>query len=222
VADSLQFFANELEKVPKGQFNQALQTLLASETKKFMPVLFEGDNYDEKWHQEAEKRGLPNITNSVDALQGLTSELSLDLFARHKVYTKRELAARQEINLTKYVKKIRIEAMTASVMAHTQILPACFAYAEMLGRASPFIGGCGKEIATSLSEMISNFYKALLQLDKRIEELAMQEENSQPFFARDHIVPQIDVLRAIADRLEQVLPDTLWPLPKYFEMLFIR
>lgn len=222
IADSLHVFANELEKAEKGQFNEALQSLLVAESKKFAPILFEGDNYHEDWHKEAAKRGLGNITNSVDALYHFTSEASINLFKRHGVYTKRELVARQEIGLDKYVKKIKVEALTASMMGHTQILPICFEYGERIGRASKYMGGEEGSLGKELAQLTSNFYKALVILDESVEKLALEEGAGRAAFARDVILPKMDALRLIGDKLEQILPDKLWPLPKYHEMLFIR
>jgi len=222
VADSLHFFANELEKAPKEQRNQTLQALLATEAKKFMPVLFEGNNYDENWHKEAINRGLVNITNSVDAFYHYTTDSSIEVFSRHKVYSKRELLALQQIHLNKYVKKIKIEALTASMIVHTHILPTCLEYAEIVGRVSSYIEGVGKIVGDSLTKLISNLCERVAQLDETIERLHEQEEEKQPAFARDEILPKMEALRVVADRLEQMLPDKLWPLPKYYEILFMR
>lgn len=220
VADSLHFFANELEQVPKKQFKQALQVLLAREARQFSPVLFEGDNYDESWHKEAIKRGLPNITNAVDAMHAFTSKSSKELFTRHGVYTERELQARHEIGLSKYVKKVRIEAEVASRIAHTQILPACFEYAVMLGKGLKYMGDSEDYGNKQFSESLSHFYKIVVQLEEGIANL--DKEEKQAVFARDYLLVKMQELRVLADRLEQIVPDKLWPLPKYHELLFIQ
>ena len=137
VAESLDFIATRLEKLTrggKGDLNKALQTLLAEMVTEFKPILFEGDNYSSEWHTEAEKRGLPNLRTSVDAIPLATSKEAVALFTHYKVYTRRELDSRRDIMLENYIKTINIEAQTASTMVHTMILPSSGNF--ILGRST--------------------------------------------------------------------------------------
>ena len=206
VAESLDHFAHELEK--GDDFKSALQDLIAKEAKLFEPVLFEGDNYGEAWRKEAEKRGLPNIPDTVAAAEAYTTPDSVALFTKYNVLSRRELASRQEITLAKYVKKVIIEARTASNIAHTMIVPAAARHTREIGE------GVTKEFAA--------LKKSLVTLDDLTEKIPQGELAEQAVYLRDQILPAMIELRSHADRLELRVSDDLWPLPKYYEMLFIR
>jgi len=224
VAESLDYFATELEgAVREGEdFNQALQKLLAKVAKEFQPVVFEGDNYDPSWHKEAEKRGLPNIRNTVDAAQIYTSRESVALFTRYKVFSQRELASRQKITLSKYVKKLSIEARIASHIAHTMIIPACISHVYELGEALSYLQKCDHDLLKGVTKEFSRLRKALKTLDDLIQKVPNENVQERAAFLRDRILPALEALRSPADQLELMVPDKLWPLPKYHEMLFIR
>jgi len=224
VAESLDYFATELEgAVREGEdFNNALQKLLAKVAKEFQPVIFEGDNYDPSWHKEAEKRGLPNIRNTVDAAQVYTSRESVALFTRYKVFSQRELASRQTITLSKYVKKLSIEARIASHIAHTMIIPACISHVYELGEALSYLQKCDHDLLKGVTKEFSRLRKALKTLDDLIQKVPNENVHERAVFLRDRILPALEALRSPVDQLELMVPDKLWPLPKYHEMLFIR
>src|SRR4051794_20960514 len=124
VAESLDFVATNLEKAVKsGQdLNKAIQDLLPGILKESKKVIFNGDNYTEEWHKEAEKRGLPNLKNTVDALPIITRKDSVELFTKYRVYTERELHSRLAILSENYVKTVNIEAQLTAMMARTMIV----------------------------------------------------------------------------------------------------
>lgn len=221
VAESLDHFASELEK-KNGDFNQNLQELLAQSGKKFQPILFEGDNYHPAWSVEAEKRGLPNLTNTVDALKVYTKPESLALFTKYKVYSARELASRQEIGLGKYVKKLLIEAKCASNMVHTMIVPAVLQHVRKFGEAMDYLPSADQELLKGVTKEIGHLRKTLKHLDEVILKQAEGEIEEKAIYVREKIVPAMSSLRSHVDRLEEMIADQLWPLPKYREMLFIR
>src|SRR5262249_13384001 len=130
VAESLDFIATNLEKAVKsGQdLNKAIQDLLPGILKESKKVVFNGDNYSEDWHKEAEKRGLPNLKNTVDSLPVITRKDSIDLFTRYKVYSERELQSRLAILSENYIKTVNIEGQLTSMMGRTMILPAALRY----------------------------------------------------------------------------------------------
>ncbi|MCH9627829.1 MAG: Glutamine synthetase [Chlamydiales bacterium] len=220
VAESLDHFASKLEKAD--DFNQALQTLLAAEAKAFQPILFEGDNYDAAWCKEAEKRGLPHIHDAVVAAQAYTSSESLSLFTKYKVFSRRELVSRQEITLSKYIKKLLIEARTASHMAHTMIIPSTILYVKELGDALVHLHKGDQELLKGVVKEFSGVRKALKTLDDLIQRVPMEELGEGALFLRDRVLPTMTALRLHVDALEFMVSDQLWPLPKYHEMLFIR
>ena len=117
VAESLDFIATQLEAATKGgkALNKAIQDLLPGILKESKKVVFNGDNYTEEWHKEAEKRGLPNLQNTVDSLPVIVRKDSVELFAKYKVYSERELQSRYNIFSEKYVKEVTIEA---NMMVH--------------------------------------------------------------------------------------------------------
>ena len=130
VAESLDYIATNLEKA-KAQgkdINKAIQELLPVIIKESKKVIFNGDNYTPEWHQEAEKRGLPNLRNTVDSLPVILRKDTIDLFSKYRVYSERELQSRFAILCENYVKTVNIEARLMSMMAKTMILPAALRY----------------------------------------------------------------------------------------------
>lgn len=224
VAESLDHLATELETAisQNTPLNEALQHLLAQEAEAFQPVLYEGDNYNTIWHKEAKGRGLPNLTNAVDAALVNTSPEALALFTKYKVFSRRELASRESISLSKYVKKLLIEARTASQMAHTLIIPATIRYVKELGDALVHLGSGEQELLKTVAKELTGVRKGLKLLDDLLQKLPQDEVLDQARYLRDRVKPAMDELRRHADKLEGLIPDDLWPLPKYTEMLFIR
>jgi len=230
VAESLDFFATSLEKaVAKGEdLNSAVQKLLAKSIKEFKPILFDGDNYSDEWVVEAKKRRLPNLVSTIDCVPLATAKESIGLFTKYGVYSERELESRHEILLENYTTTISIEALTASLMAHTMILPAGLKYqaavaaavngAKQAGAFDPVQAAMLKEIV----KLNSSFWKAAVALDK----VAATEPRGGALAHAKHmhnkVLPAMDKLRVIGDKIEQVVDDSLWPLPTYREMLFIR
>src|SRR5262245_25312484 len=137
VAESLDFVATNLEKAVHGgkDLHKAIQDLLPGIIKETKKVLFDGDNYTPEWHQEAEKRGLPNLRNSVDALPVILRKDSVELFGKYRVYSERELHSRFNILCEGYVKTVNVEARLTSLMAKSMILPAALRYQGEVAQA---------------------------------------------------------------------------------------
>ncbi|MCY2928934.1 MAG: glutamine synthetase III [Planctomycetota bacterium] len=229
VAESLDYVCGKLEKALKTtkDLAKAIQQVLPGLVKEFKPVLFEGDNYTPEWHAEAERRGLPNLRNTVDAVALVTGKESVSLFTKYHVYSARELHSRQEILLERYIKDINIEAQTASQMAHTMILPACLKYQAKVAEAIQAASACGIEDATQAAllqevvEAVSALRTAALALDD-VAGKAPHGAMAHAKYQRDAVLPAMADLRKAADELELLVADEYWPLPKYREMLFIR
>src|SRR5438132_14411056 len=131
VAESLDTIATQLEnavKVKGKSLNAAVQDLLPTIYKESKKVIYNGDNYIDEWHQEAEKRGLPNLRNTVDALPVVVRKDTIDLFTKYRVYSERELHSRYAILGENYVKTVNIEGQLMTMMAKTMILPAALRY----------------------------------------------------------------------------------------------
>ena len=218
VADSLSQLADELEKLEHGDF-EGLTRILSGIVKANKQVLFEGNNYADEWHAEAAKRGLPNNKTTVDALPALTTPKAKELFSKFGVLSERELAARVEINWERYVKVQNIEANCTLDMARTLILPAAVRYLGELGGASGSKGV--KAVADKVAALTDGLVDAIHALETA-QHAAHEAESVHAEAAAfcTKVIPAQNAVRAVADELETVVADDLWPLPKYRELLF--
>jgi glutamine synthetase len=231
VAESLDYIATQLEVATKAgkSLNKAIQELLPGILKESKKVIFNGDNYSEEWHREAEKRGLPNLRNTVDALPVIVRKDTIELFGKYKVYSERELQSRYVIFSEKYVKEVTIEANMMTTIARTMILPAALRYqaevatAANATKAAGVDAGAQMEHLRDLTETISKFQATATALDKALHH---HNGHGDPFAhakqIRDSVIPKMTELRALGDKLETMVADDLWPLPTYREMLFIK
>jgi glutamine synthetase len=230
VAESLDTIATALEKaVQSGKdLNKAIQDLLPGIIKESKKVLFNGDNYTEEWHKEAERRGLPNLKNTVDSLPVILRKDSIDLFTRYRVYSERELQSRYAILSEHYVKTVNIEGQLMSMMGRTMILPAALRYQAEVATAVGATKAAGvdnhlqMELLKSLSATITDFQSALATLDKALAHHADGDAYAHAKQMRDTVLPAMTELRKQGDKLETLVADDLWPLPTYREMLFIK
>jgi glutamine synthetase len=218
VADSLEQLADELDKLEPCDF-AGLTKILSKIVTENKQVLFEGNNYADEWHAEAAKRGLPNNRSTVDALPALTTAKAKKVFSHFGVLSERELASRVEINWERYVKVSNIEANTALDMAKTMIVPATVKYLGQLlaAGASKGVVQITDGIATRLDKLIDAIH-ALENAQHAAHEAGSVHAEAKAF--KDKVIPAQAALRAIADDLETLVSDELWPLPKYRELLF--
>jgi glutamine synthetase len=230
VAESLDYVATKLEADVKAgkPLNKAVQDLLPGIIKESKKVLFSGNNYAEEWHAEAETRGLPNLRSTIDVLPVITRKDSIELFTKYKVYTEKELQSRFNILAESYVKIVTIEALTASMMAKTYILPAALRYQGEVAQAVNATKAAGvdnsaqAELLKSLTVTISDFQKASAKLDKAIDHHGDGDPFAHAKHIKEHVLPSMLELRKLGDKLEMTVADDLWPLPTYREMLFIK
>jgi glutamine synthetase len=218
VADSLEQLADELDKLEPCDF-AGLTKILSKIITDNKQVLFEGNNYADEWHAEAAKRGLPNNRSTVDALPALTTAKAKKVFSHFGVLSERELAARVEINWERYVKVSNIEANTALDIAKTMIVPAAVKYLGQLvaAGASKGVVQITDGIATRLDKLIDAIH-ALEHAQHAAHEAGSVHAEAKAF--KDQVIPAQAALREIADDLETLVSDELWPLPKYRELLF--
>ncbi len=220
VAEAVDFLAEELEDALEAgaDLEAALRPILQRSYAANKEIVFGGDNYSEDWHSEAESRGLLNLRATPDALPYLTSDDTVTLFSNYGVLSQRELESRYEVFLEQYVTKLNIEAETAASIAKTMLLPAAARHIAML------LGAQLAELASETEALVSSFVDAIRELES-----ANLEEN-QPHddllkhaeYMRDTTIPAMEAVRAAADKLEKVVADDLWPLPKYSEILFVK
>jgi glutamine synthetase len=230
VAESLDYVATQLEgSTKKGTpLNKAIQGLLPGIIKESKKVIFNGDNYTEEWHKEAEKRGLPNLKNTIDSLPVVTRKDTIELFSKYRVYTERELSSRFTILSENYTKTVNIEGQLTSMMARTMILPAALKYqadvaaAVNATKAAGVDNGPQVDLLRSLTSTINDFQAATAQLDKALGHHADGDAYAHARSMRDSVLPAMNAVRTLGDKLESVVSDEYWPLPTYREMLFIK
>ncbi len=230
VAESLDYVATKLEASVKGgkPLNAAIQELLPQIIKENKRIIFNGDNYSEEWHKEAEKRGLANHRNTVDTLPVITRKDTIDLCTKYKVYTERELHSRFHIFSEGYVKTLNIEAQLMAQMGARMILPAAIRYQADLATAVNATKAAGvdnsaqTDLLKSLTATVSDFQKCLAKLEKALAHHVAGDAYEHAKYMRDKVLPLMNDTRKLADSLETVVADDYWPLPTYREMLFIK
>jgi glutamine synthetase len=196
-------------------------------------VLFEGDGYSDEWHQEAEKRGLPNVRTSPLAFDAQISDKAKQLFESNNVLTHVELEARHEIELEKYIKKVQIEARIMGELATSHILPAAISYQNILIENIKGLKEIGlkdetyanqKQILVKISEHISKvseLVEKMIQARKKANVITDTREKAIAY-CDDVKGVYFDDIRYHVDKLELLVGDEYWLLPKYREMLFLR
>jgi glutamine synthetase len=226
VAQVLGEFADRLENAPKK--NEAIQELIKESYAKHKRVVFNGNGYSDEWVQEAERRGLPNVRNTVDALSVLVTNEIIELFERHKVFTKEESESRYHIYLEKYAKQINIEAGVTIDIARRAIFPAAAEYAAKLAKEAAALAAIGaksapeeiraKKIADFAAELFDETAKleAALAEAQKVEDIPAQ---AKTYYQK--VRPAMDTVRAAADQLEKLVAKTAWPYPGYDDMLFV-
>jgi len=230
VAESLDFIATKLEAELKAgkPLNAAIQTLLAGILKESKKVIFNGDGYTEEWQAEAAKRGLPNLKNSVDSFPVIIRKDSVELFAKYKVFTERELQARYTIFSETYIKTITIESNLMVSMSKTMILPTCLRYMGEVATAVNAAKAAGVDASVQFEHLkeltgyITTLQKAIAALEKAKHHHPEGDEFAHAKSMRDTVIPKMVELRTAADILETTVADDLWPLPTYREMLFVK
>jgi glutamine synthetase len=229
VAESLELMATELEAAVKRgkKAEDAAWELLPSIVKQHKRIIFNGNNYSEEWQQDAARRGLLNLRNTVDALPELIKPEMLKVFEKHKVLNERELKARNEINYETYNKTINVEAQLMVLIANRYILPAALKYQTAVAQAVgavQAVGGGGEQpmkLLGQLSSLIDALKSKADDLAHKLEHGGSSSEEHAKYF-RDTIVPAMGEIRETGDALELLIPHGDWPLPTYREMLFIK
>jgi glutamine synthetase len=219
VTEALDFIATKLEAaVGSGKpLNLAIQSVLGEIAKESLGVVFGGNGYSAEWHAEAEKRGLPNLRTTVEALPVLEKPETIQAFEKYDILTPRELHSRYEIYLEQYVKSVNVEGKLVVQMAKTQILPAALRYQKELAGT----GAYGTKISDQIAGLVSEIDKQLGSLESALAHSGsgLLEECKH---LRDKVLPPMLAVRSAADALEGIVADDAWPLPTYQEMLFIR
>ena len=235
MAETLKNFKKEVDAlIEKGEKKEiAIMHVIREYIVSSEKVLFEGNNYSDEWEKEAKKRGLPNVKTTPLALDALVTEKAKHLFESNGVLNHIELEARHEIELEKYVKKVQIEARIMGELCTSHILPPAFKYQNTLiqniigmkeiGLKEPAFSNQKQilekisdhisEISAQVSKMIDARKKANALTDTREKAIAYCDDVKGAFF---------DKIRYHVDKLEVLIDDSEWLLPKYREILFLR
>ncbi len=234
VADQLEKF----QKTVRGKMNRgrkkelAILDVIKENIQASKPIRFEGNGNSDYWIGEARKRGLSYAQSTPEALASYLASKSIKLFTSHKIFSESELKARYEVLLENYLAQIRIESNVLGDLISTQILPVAISYEKdlLINMQMSMQVGIEEELLTegklllrSLREKIESLLKYLREMGEekaRIEEMSSKQEIATAYSER--ILPYFSKIRVLADALEELLPDSQWPLPKYREMLFIK
>ncbi len=233
VAESIDDLAEKIKAKAKDakNINQAVFDVLKSEIKYIRPILFNGDNYTREWEAEAKRRGLPNEKTTPTALRALITDKALDLFEKYEVLSKVELKSRQLIHVERYIKDLEIEAKCLNSICLTQIIPAALAYQKKLAGAinaakealgSKAVVSAQTELLKKIMDLINHIYATNNDVMAKVEAAeAVHDEQKKAEMLAAKVKPMMDELRAYVDELEGLVDDETWPLPKFWEMLFI-
>jgi glutamine synthetase len=233
VAESLDHLATRLEtELSKNSGPQALEgavrSLLQETIKAHKRVIFNGDGYSDEWHAEAARRGLPNLTNSVDAIPICGNAKSVALFGKYKVLNDTELQSRVNAYMEKYTKQNLIEAELMVMIARQSILPAALQHQTRVACAVSAAQAAGVPEAEKQRKGLAAFVNLVNRFEEATEALDHEsEESSEDVMAhavhvRDKVIPRMQALRELGDELETQVSAEFWPLPSYRELLFIK
>jgi glutamine synthetase len=218
VAEAIDDLAAKLEALGTGDLKAAVEQVVAESYRENSQICFDGDGYSQEWQEEAEKRGLKNLRTTPDALPEVISETTVETFGNYDVLDKRELEARFDVWVEQYAMEANIEAETAADIARTQIIPAVARHLTMLDDAD----------ADALEKEARGLFDELVENTMALEAVNMYPDGIDhegldlAVYARDEQLAKMHEVRVVADRLERIVADDLWPLPKYSEMLFIK
>ena len=208
-------------------FQTAVHDLIKQYATEHQRIVFNGNGYSDEWVAEAQRRGLPNIKSMVEAIPALTTEKTVAMFEKFKVFTKAELESRAEIKYENYSKAINIEARTMIDMASKQIVPAVIKYTKSLADTVVVVKEAGAD-ASVQAELLGEISALLAETKKALEELivitdkaaAMEEGEEQARYYHFDVVPAMEALRAPVDKLEMIVDKEAWPMPSYGDLMF--
>jgi glutamine synthetase len=234
MTETLKGFKRDVDAlIEKGEKKEiAIMHVLRNYISKSRSILFEGDNYSEEWAEEAKRRGLNNFKTTPEALEAYITEKAKQLFFDNGIYSKRELEARHEIMLEDYVKKVQIEARILGYMATNHILPAAVNYQNVLIENVKGLKeiGLGEESYKAQKNLVNVISKHIQNINDNVEamiEARKRANNTDNMHKRaemycHEVKAYFDNIRYHADKLELLVDDKTWPLPKYRELLFLR
>jgi glutamine synthetase len=228
IAESCDFIATKLETAIAGgkKLNAAIQDVLSEIITQHGAIIFDGNGYSAEWHAEAEKRGLPNYKTAVDALPVLEQKDVIALFDKYKVLSPREVHSRYEIQLEIYNKTVNVEANLTTKIAETTILPAALRYQQALAENATAVKAAGFTADTTMlktvTDLIGKLQAGLVGLKSAVGHHGGEGVLAEAKHFGNAVLPAMLKVREAADGLEAVVDDSLWPLPTFQEILFIK
>ena len=229
VAEALAQFYTELEGTKPEDMEQAVHELIKRAIRKHKKVIFNGNGYTDEWVAEAEKRGLYNLPSTPDCLPQLLADKNVELFTKHHVFTKEELASRYEIKLENYVKTIGIEARTLAEMITKDFLPAVSTYAAEVSKNATakksFMAAADTASEEALVEKLSTAYTALTAEVTELKTLidtsfALEDTQKCAEAFHDQVLAKMEEIRTVASDIEALIPDSILSYPTYDQLLF--
>ena len=232
VAESLDFVITEITakagaNPSADKKREAVSSVLRQIVKDHKAIIFNGDGYSQEWQNEAKRRGLPNIKSNADAIPVMNAPKNIEMFQRFGILTRPELESRTLIYMEKYVTSLTIEGTTMIQIARQMILPAVYTHQRHLAETAAATEGSGVD-CPGVREELENYASIGDRFRTAIAALAEQVDAipGDPFAAgpvlRDKVRPAMADLRELGDLLETLTPESLWPMPSYRDMLFIK
>ena len=224
VAEALDEIANRLEKA--SDVNAESAAIIKEYVNQHERIIFNGDGYAGDWVVEAEKRGLPNVKSTVEALKSYITPKALELFEKYNVLSKEEMESRYEVYTEQYSLQINIEAMTALQMAKRQYLPAAALYTSELAETIEKVKKAGvsasyqEKMLGKVSSLLDSASAKLDTLEANTAKAQGMEGTAQAECYRDDVFTAMNALREDVDALEEIVPSDMWPVPTYCDLLF--
>ena len=225
VCEAFDSFSERLEKAK--DFDSEVHSIIRETYKAHKRIIFNGDGYSEQWQEEAEKRGLLNLADTVSALPYYTDKKNIELFEKYNVYSEAELKSRESINIERYNKSLHIEGLTAIRMAKEQILPVLSKVSADLCLNLSAKEGAGmsakyeRTVAEKLSCLCDSIYSDASMLETAIKAAEENEDILEKATAyRDNIIPIMNSMRKSVDTAETLIDENEWPYPNYCDLLY--
>ena len=234
VANQLVDFMQDYDELRKSGENKegAILRILRRYIDASKNILFEGDNYSEEWAKEAEKRGLSNVKQTAYAIDFFGTKAAKDIFVKNNIFTELELEARNEIYYEKYTLDIQIESRVLYEMASNEILPSAIEYQNRLIKNVKGLKELGlkKEAYKSQMDLLERMSGHINEVEQGCAAMLaerkvankIEDASKRAKYYCDKVKPYFETIRYHIDKLELIVDDKLWPVPKYREMLFLK
>lgn len=236
VADQLVKFKKDYDQAVKGSKKAdrtaIIKEILRGYLKDSKKVIFGGNGYSEEWVKEAKKRGLHNITNTPQALEAYLSKKAIDVFVKNGIFSHKELEARTEIRFESYVLRLQIEGRVLNEMIQSMVIPGAIKYQKRLADNVLSLMAVGQpksqlkaqlDILSQISTLVNNLHDINKKMiNERSKANKIDDAHKRALAYLTKVRPLFDTLRESSDKLERLVDDADWPMPKYTELLYVK